>query len=77
MKALNKETAEVISELQNHLPVGYAIVPIQPTPEMLEDMKKEFAAYDDGSEEDIDDCIVFAHQAGIQAFYKQLREMVN
>lgn len=52
------------------IPKGYYVLPIQPTEEMLTAAKDEFQDIDIDDLDVLDDCIVFAHQAMIEAYNK-------
>lgn len=68
--SLDKQTTKQLKELQKQLPEGYFIVPLTITEGMCNAAVEEIQ----DSTEEPEDVAVFAIQAAIQAFTKELNE---
>lgn len=71
---MEEDLVSKLSELRgvlDNLPVGYVIVPIQPTKAMLKLAAEEYGDLDISVGE-LKERLVFAHQAMVEGFMRQL-----
>ena len=71
---MEEDLVSKLSELRgvlDNLPVGYVILPIQPTKSMLKLAAEEYGDLDISVGE-LEERLVFAHQAMVEGFMRQL-----